>query len=48
MVQGSMTATRLEKSKELFKDMEKSNSFWFSKKLEIFIFTKIFYFSSKN
>ena len=38
MAQGSMTATRLEKSKELNKDMEKSNSFWFSKKLEIFYF----------
>ena len=36
MAQGSMTATRLEKSKELNKDMEKSNSFWFSKKLENF------------
>ena len=38
MAQGSMTATRLEKSKGLNKDMEKSNSFWFSKKLENFHF----------
>ena len=40
MAQGSMTATRLEKSKELNKDMEKGNSFWFSKKLENFPFYK--------
>ena len=40
MVQGTMTATRLEKSKELTKDMEKKFSFWFSKKLENFHFYK--------
>ena len=38
MAQGSMTATRLEKSKELNKDMEKSNRFWFSKKIGKFSF----------
>ena len=44
-----MTATRLEKSKELTKDMErKVIVFGFQKNWKIFIFTKIFNFSSKN
>ena len=49
MVQGTMTANRLQKSKELTKDMEKKVIiFSVQKKMEIFIFTKIFYFSSKK
>ena len=48
MVQGSMTATRLEESKELAKDMKKVIVFSFQKQMEIPVFIFSIFFCLKT